>query len=75
MITFTGSTSVGTRIYERAASRLARVQLELGGKNPAAVVDCADLDGAAREIVAAAFLCSGQRCTAHQPRHRHGRAG
>lgn len=63
-ITFTGSTSVGTHIYEVAASRLARVQLELGGKNPAAVVDYADLDGAAREIVAAAFLCSGQRCTA-----------
>ena len=40
------------------------MQLELGGKNPAVVVDCDDLDGAAREIVAAAFLCSGQRCTA-----------
>jgi aldehyde dehydrogenase (NAD+) len=63
-ITFTGSTSVGTRIYELAARRLARVQLELGGKNPAVVVESADLDGAAREIVAAAFLCSGQRCTA-----------
>ena len=34
------------------------------GKNPAVVVDCDDLDNAAREIVAAAFLCSGQRCTA-----------
>ncbi len=40
------------------------MQLELGGKNPAVVVDCDDLDDAAREIVAAAFLCSGQRCTA-----------
>ena len=37
---------------------------ELGGKNPAVVMDYGDLDGAAREIVAAAFLCSGQRCTA-----------
>ena len=63
-ITFTGSTSVGLTLYERAARRLARVQLELGGKNPAVVIDCEDLDGAAREIVAAAFLCSGQRCTA-----------
>jgi alpha-ketoglutaric semialdehyde dehydrogenase len=63
-ISFTGSTKVGTHIYEVAASRLARVQLELGGKNPAVVIDCDDLDGAAREIVAAAFLCSGQRCTA-----------
>jgi len=63
-VTFTGSTDVGTHIYEEAARRLCRVQLELGGKNPAVVIDCADLDGAAREIVAAAFLCSGQRCTA-----------
>ncbi|CAN5805943.1 aldehyde dehydrogenase family protein [soil metagenome] len=63
-ISFTGSTDVGRRIYEGAARRLARVQLELGGKNPAVVFDCEDLDGAAREIVAAAFLCSGQRCTA-----------
>jgi alpha-ketoglutaric semialdehyde dehydrogenase len=63
-ISFTGSSKVGTHIYEAAAQRLARVQLELGGKNPAVVMNCDDLDGAAREIVAAAFLCSGQRCTA-----------
>ncbi len=63
-VTFTGSTKVGTSVYEAAARRLARVQLELGGKNPAVVVDCDDLEAAAREIVAAAFLCSGQRCTA-----------
>ena len=63
-ITFTGSTTVGLRLNERGARRLAKVQLELGGKNPAVVVDCDDLDGAAREIVAAAFQCSGQRCTA-----------
>ncbi len=63
-ISFTGSSDIGTRIYECAARRLAGVQLELGGKNPAIVVDCEDLDGAAGEIVSAAFLCSGQRCTA-----------
>jgi alpha-ketoglutaric semialdehyde dehydrogenase len=63
-ISFTGSSDIGTRIYEAAARRLAGVQLELGGKNPAIVVDYDDLDGAAKEIVAAAFLCSGQRCTA-----------
>jgi acyl-CoA reductase-like NAD-dependent aldehyde dehydrogenase len=63
-ITFTGSTTVGMHIYEEAARRLSRVQLELGGKNPAVVMNYDDLDGAAREIVAAAFLCSGQRCTA-----------
>jgi aldehyde dehydrogenase (NAD+) len=63
-ISFTGSTDVGAHIYELASRRLSRVQLELGGKNPAVVVDCGDLDGAAREIVTAAFVCSGQRCTA-----------
>lgn len=63
-ISFTGSTTVGMHIYEAAARVLSRVQLELGGKNPAVVADSEDLDDAAREIVGAAFLCSGQRCTA-----------
>lgn len=63
-ISFTGSTEVGARIYEAASRRMARVQLELGGKNPAVVIDYDDLDAAACEIVGAAFLCSGQRCTA-----------
>jgi len=63
-ISFTGSTAVGVCISEQVAARMAKLQLELGGKNPAIVLDCDDLDGAAQEIVAAAFLCSGQRCTA-----------
>lgn len=63
-ISFTGSTAVGVRINECASRRMAKVQLELGGKNPAIVLECDDLEGAAREIVLAAFLCSGQRCTA-----------
>jgi aldehyde dehydrogenase (NAD+) len=63
-ISFTGSSDVGTRVSEGAARRFASVQLELGGKNPAIVIDYDDLEGAAREIVSAAFLCSGQRCTA-----------
>lgn len=63
-ITFTGSTDVGTRVSVGAARRFASLQLELGGKNPAIVFDADDLELAAREIVSAAFLCSGQRCTA-----------
>lgn len=63
-ISFTGSTNVGLALYETAARHLASVQLELGGKNPAIVFDYDDLDGAAQEIVSAAFVCSGQRCTA-----------
>ena len=63
-ISFTGSTAVGIRIAEKVAGRMAKIQLELGGKNPAIVLQCDDLDTAAQEIVGAAFLCSGQRCTA-----------
>ena len=63
-ISFTGSSEVGTRLGAMAASRMASVQLELGGKNPAIIIDYDDLEGAAREVVSAAFLCSGQRCTA-----------
>ncbi len=63
-ISFTGSTSVGKEINAAAASRLAKVQLELGGKNAAIVLADADLDLAAREIAAAAWGSSGQRCTA-----------
>jgi len=63
-ISFTGSTKQGVQIQEIAARRLARTQLELGGKNPAIVFDFADLAFAAKQIVSAAFTCSGQRCTA-----------
>ena len=63
-ISFTGSTAIGTRLNAIAALRLAPVQLEMGGKNPAVIIDYGDLEGAAREIVSAAFQCSGQRCTA-----------
>ena len=63
-ISFTGSTSVGEHLYQGAAGRLAKVQLELGGKNPAVVWEFDDLERCAAEIVGAAFACSGQRCTA-----------
>ncbi|MCE5261901.1 MAG: aldehyde dehydrogenase family protein [Deltaproteobacteria bacterium] len=62
-ITFTGSTSVGRRINETAAKNFAKVQLEMGGKNPAIVADYQNLDFAAAQIAAAAFAVSGQRCT------------
>jgi acyl-CoA reductase-like NAD-dependent aldehyde dehydrogenase len=63
-ITFTGSNSVGTRLYAQAAKRLCRVQLELGGKNPVVVLEDADLDRAAADVCLGAFGSSGQRCTA-----------
>ena len=63
-ITFTGSTSIGKRIYANSVENLTKVQLEMGGKNPAFVYDAEDLDYAASQIVSAAFASAGQRCTA-----------
>ena len=63
-ITFTGSTGTGIAISAAAGKRLVRTQLELGGKNPAVVLDYADASTVAKQIVGAAFACTGQRCTA-----------
>lgn len=62
-VTFTGSTGVGRRINRLASENFVKVQLEMGGKNPCIVADCADLDKAAAEITTAAFAVTGQRCT------------
>src|SRR5690606_32334080 len=63
-ISFTGSTGVGMAISAEAGKRMARTQLELGGKNPAVVLGAADIAAIARQIVGAAYACSGQRCAA-----------
>ena len=63
-ISFTGSTRLGIEIHTTAAARLTKTQLEMGGKNAAAVIDYHDLEYAAEQIVGAAFTCTGQRCTA-----------
>ena len=62
LVSFTGSTSTGRWINESAGRRLAKVCLELGGKNALVVCDDADLDQAARWALAAAFSNAGQRC-------------
>jgi aldehyde dehydrogenase (NAD+) len=62
-LSFTGSTSVGHRLRERVAPRGVRVQLELGGKNVAIVLDDADPSVAA-SIARAAYGYAGQKCTA-----------
>jgi alpha-ketoglutaric semialdehyde dehydrogenase len=64
MISFTGSSPVGKIIGKNCASRLAKISLELGGKNAVIVMDDADLDLAADGVVCGAFSISGQRCTA-----------
>ena len=61
-INFTGSTPIGERIGRLAGMR--PIMLELGGKDAALVLDDADLEHAAKQIVAGAFSYSGQRCTA-----------
>jgi aldehyde dehydrogenase (NAD+) len=64
VISFTGHTSTGKSIAERAAKRLKRVSLELGGKNAVVVMRDADLDLATDGILWSAFGTTGQRCTA-----------
>jgi len=63
-VSFTGSTGTGADINALVARRFVRSQLELGGKNPAVVLGYNDAGSVARQISAAAFACSGQRCTA-----------
>lgn len=62
LISFTGSTQVGRYIQQAAGQRLAKVSLELGGKNPFVVCDDADLEKAADWGVLSAFSNAGQRC-------------
>ncbi|MGD9138262.1 MAG: aldehyde dehydrogenase family protein, partial [Desulfobacterales bacterium] len=62
VISFTGSTSVGREIASIAGQRLAKVSLELGGKNPLVVCDDADLETAATWALLSAFSNAGQRC-------------
>lgn len=63
-LSFTGSQAVGQRIYQALAGRMARAQMEMGGKNPTIVLADADLDLAARLVATAAFGLTGQACTA-----------
>jgi aldehyde dehydrogenase (NAD+) len=62
VISFTGSAAVGRQIASIAGGRLAKVSLELGGKNPLVVCDDADLDAAAKWVLLSAFSNAGQRC-------------
>ena len=64
-VIFTGSYETGRKIRQATFDQPhKKICLELGGKNPAVVLDDADLDQACREILLGALLTSGQRCTA-----------
>ncbi len=63
-ISFTGSIEVGRQLGERCSARGARVQLEMGGKNPLIILDDADLTRAIDIALDGSFYQAGQRCTA-----------
>jgi acyl-CoA reductase-like NAD-dependent aldehyde dehydrogenase len=63
-LSFTGSYKIGHQIYQQLAQRMARAQMEMGGKNPTIVLADADLDLAARLVATAGFGLTGQACTA-----------
>ncbi len=62
MISLTGNTKTGEKVASVAG--LKKLQLELGGKAPAIVLEDADIELAAKEIVKGALGYSGQRCNA-----------
>jgi len=63
-LSFTGSQGVGAGVAAGAAKRQARVQLEMGGKNPLIVLDDADLERAVMIALDGSYYATGQRCTA-----------
>jgi len=63
-ISFTGSVATGQRIAQACVARMAKFQLEMGGKNPMVVLDDADLDVAVNAAVNSGLFSTGQRCTA-----------
>ncbi len=63
-ISFTGSVTTGEQILKATAARRAKVQLEMGGKNPLIVLNDADMEQAVECAVQGAYFSTGQRCTA-----------
>jgi alpha-ketoglutaric semialdehyde dehydrogenase len=63
-VSFTGSQQVGKQVAASCVARGAKVQLEMGGKNPQVVLDDADLNIAVELCAQSAFYSTGQRCTA-----------
>jgi acyl-CoA reductase-like NAD-dependent aldehyde dehydrogenase len=63
-VSFTGSNAIGGRLYQQCAQRGARAQCEMGGKNPAVILEDANLELAVQAVIGGAFGATGQRCTA-----------
>lgn len=62
MISFTGSTAAGSKIYAQGAANITKVSLELGGKAPVIVMDDADIDLAVAILKGSKTVNSGQAC-------------
>jgi aldehyde dehydrogenase (NAD+) len=63
-ISFTGSVATGAKVAQAAMGRMAKVQIEMGGKNPLIVLNDADLATAVNCAIQGSFYSTGQRCTA-----------
>lgn len=63
-VSFTGSVATGRMVAQTCIGRMAKFQLEMGGKNPMVVLDDADLGVAVEAVANGAFYSTGQRCTA-----------
>ena len=64
LVTFTGSTAIGTRVMAAAAATAKDVVLEMGGKSPAVVLDDADAELAVRGTLFSSMMHGGQACVA-----------
>lgn len=62
MICFTGSVATGRKVGEQAARNFIPSCLELGGKDPAIVLESADIDRASTSLLRASVLNTGQAC-------------
>ncbi|MEZ2458335.1 aldehyde dehydrogenase [Salinicoccus roseus] len=62
LVSLTGSETAGKKVMEAASNNLTKVNLELGGKAPAIVLEDADLDNAVQYIIESRIINTGQVC-------------
>jgi acyl-CoA reductase-like NAD-dependent aldehyde dehydrogenase len=74
-VSFTGSTAAGREIGEECGRSFKRVQLELGGKSAAIILEDADLETTMNGLAVGSFFDTGQVCASHSrvlaPRGRY----
>ena len=70
-ISFTGSVATGKKVLASAAATMKRVTLELGGNDPAIIMDDVDPKAIAKKVFFASFVNSGQVCMAIKRIYAH----